>query len=161
MTRWSVLISETLLPIFLNSPFSNHPKTQSHLSFHGLVLCRTISERSIHLNTRNCLETRKNTLTTFWYFICDMVPCITISKTIHLITSYCLETRKCGFGPKSWLVNARAITPKHNPSLLFVIWNLMVQFQKEPYTYTSYCPETTKMLVLSPYWSVISKLLVP
>ena len=89
------------------SRINNHQtKSQSFLS--GNEPCSTILERSIHLNTRYCLETRNMLisgpffliisgnypLTQFQLSICDIEPCSTISEiSIHLHTSYCHKTR--------------------------------------------------------------------
>ena len=43
---------------YWNPPWSNNPKTRSQPFLWSMELCSTISERSIHLNTSYCLETR-------------------------------------------------------------------------------------------------------
>ena len=46
-------------PQFLDPPCSSNHQTQSQAFFCSMRPCSTILERSIHLNTSYCLETRK------------------------------------------------------------------------------------------------------
>ena len=58
--------------------------------------------------------------------------CTTVERPIEL--SYCLETGFCPFfAPNCCMIGA--ITPILNPSLSFVIWNLVVQCQIDLNTY--------------------------
>ena len=48
------------------------------------------------------------------------------------------------------------INPKLNPSLPFVIWSIVVQFERDPYNYTQVIVlKLEKCLFLAPFWPLI------
>lgn len=57
-----------------------------------------------------------------------------------------------------FLIPLGTITPKLNPNFSFVVWNLEVQFQKDPYCHlnTKYGLVTRKMLVFCPLFALNS-----
>ena len=69
--------------------------------------------------------------------VCSMAPCSTISeRTIHLLKQVIFwKLEKCWFLPLIPTCLGQ-LTPNSIPTFAFVIWNLVVQCQRDPYTCT-------------------------